>query len=51
MEHNAQRIIELYLDWVNNFLTVESFASHHGFDNMTANRIIECGREIRNMFD
>lgn len=51
MEHNAQRIIELYVDWVNNFLTVEAFASHYGFDIHTANRIINCGRDIRNMFE
>ncbi|AEO14605.1 hypothetical protein MT_57065 [Pseudomonas phage phiPto-bp6g] len=51
MEHNAKRIIELYLEWVNDWLTVEAFASHHGFSIETANRIINCGREIRNMFE
>lgn len=51
MEQNAQRIIELYLDFVNNFLTTQAFASHHGFSIYQANRIIECGRDIRNMFE
>lgn len=51
MEQNAQRVIELYLDWVNNFLTVQAFASHHGFSIEQANRIIDCGRSIRNVFD
>ena len=27
---------DLYLDYVNNFLTIECFANYHGFDTDTA---------------
>lgn len=46
MEQNAKRIIELYLDWLNNFLTVEAFAAYHGFSVYQANKIIQLGRDI-----
>lgn len=35
---------EMYLDWVNNFLTVERFAQYHGISIDKANLIIEEGR-------
>ena len=31
---------DLYLDWVNNFLTVKGFAEHHNIDEKTANELI-----------
>lgn len=49
MEQNAQRVIELYLDWFNNFLSIEAFASHHGFSIYQANMIIQLGRDISNV--
>lgn len=47
MEKNAQIIIKLYLDWLNNFITVEAFAAHYGLSVAEAARLIEVGRYIR----
>lgn len=49
MEQNAKRIIELYLDWFNNFLSIEAFASHHSFSVYQANMIVQLGRDISNV--
>lgn len=38
----------LYLDYVNNFLTVECFANYHGFDVDTATKYINIGKKIHN---
>ena len=35
---------KMYLDWVNNFLTLERFAEHYGIDCETANHVIVEGR-------
>jgi len=40
------RQIELYLDYVNNFGTVERFAEHYGLSKDGANLIINQGREL-----
>ena len=37
-------IEELYLDWVNNFITVKKFASYYGISEVLADTIIEEGR-------
>lgn len=42
---NKSKVIELYLDWVNNFLTVGRFASYYGLDVPTAKRVINIGRK------
>lgn len=39
---------KMYLDWFNNFLTVEAFASYYRLDVETANRVINEGRKIHN---
>ena len=36
----------MYLDWVNNFLTVERFAEHYGLDDDTASAVIDEGRAL-----
>lgn len=46
MEKNAARIIELYLDWLNNFLTIEKFAEHYGMSEFQAKRLIDAGHYI-----
>lgn len=38
---------ELYLDYVNNFVTVERFAEHYGLSIDGANLIINQGRELQ----
>jgi hypothetical protein len=35
---------ELYLDYVNNFISVTGFASHYGLTNEQANQVIKAGR-------
>jgi len=39
-------IIEIYLDWVNNFLSLDKFAEHYGIDEIDANYLIEIGRKL-----
>lgn len=43
---SLDRFVELYLDWRNNFLTVEAFAEHHGLGLDTAQQIIHLGRTV-----
>ena len=42
------RLIELYLDWFNNFLTVSAFAEYYGFTPTQASNIIDKGKELNN---
>ncbi len=42
------KVKEMYLDYLNNFLSVEKFAEHYGMSEEKANRIIEIGREHAN---
>ena len=35
---------DLYLDWVNNFISVKAFADHHGMSQKRALRVIIKGR-------
>lgn len=37
-------IIALYLDFTNNFLTIERFAEYHNFEKSFAEGVIEQGR-------
>lgn len=39
---------ELYLDYVNNFLTVGAFADHYDLSEMSALYVIEWGRKEHN---
>lgn len=36
----------MYLDYVNNFITVSKFADHYGITENEANIIIDAGRKI-----
>jgi len=36
---------DLYLDYVNNFISVQAFADHYGISKEKANKIIDLGRE------
>jgi len=38
-----KRMIKLYLDYVNNFLTVSAFAQWHGLTNIQAQNVIKEG--------
>lgn len=46
---SLDKFTAMYLDWVENFLTVEKFSEHYEISVEQANRIIEIGREISNM--
>ena len=41
-----EKLTALYLDWVNNFLTLEKFASHYGLSVEDAGLVIHQGRII-----
>ena len=40
-----------YIDWRNNYLTVECYADHNGLDDDVAKALIEEGRKIAYTFD
>jgi hypothetical protein len=48
VEQAATHFQQLYLDWVNNFLTVERFAEYYGLDTNEAEKQILIGRKIHN---
>lgn len=45
----AERIlVDIYLDWVNNYLTVEKFAAANGLTEYEANQLISLARHVTN---
>lgn len=44
--HNL--ILDMYLDYVNNFLTVEKFAEHYNITENLAKAIINAGKILNN---
>ena len=42
------KILEMYLDYVNNFLSVDFFAEYYSISVDEANRVINEGRKIKN---
>lgn len=44
-----QKFSEMYLDYVNNFLTVEKFADHYGITVEHAQQIVDAGRAVMNI--
>lgn len=40
--------IILYIDYVNNFITLQGFANHYDIDIDEANLIVNYGRELNN---
>jgi len=43
-----EKIIIAYLDYVNNFLTIQAFAEHHGITPNEADIIINAARKLNN---
>lgn len=43
---NKETIEKLYLSWVNDFLTTESFAAYYGLTYSVARAVIQDGREL-----
>ena len=46
MEFITDKLQEAYLDWVNNFLSIEKFAEHYGLELDEAVMVIRIGRSI-----
>jgi flagellar motor component MotA len=46
LEADNDTIIEIYLDWVNNFISLDKFADHYGLDEIDAHYIIDLGRKL-----
>jgi len=44
-----ERARRMYLDWVNNFLSVSRFAEHYGIGTLAAKLIIDIGRKEHNL--
>jgi len=44
----SNRIIDMYLDYTNNFLTVRNFAEYHNLTENQAMKVIELGRDLFN---
>ncbi len=43
-----EEIINIYLNYVNNFLTVKAFADYYSLTTLDAHYIIELGRNLNN---
>lgn len=41
-----EQLVLMYLDWVNNYLTIEVFAEHHELSVPYAKAMIDLGREF-----
>ena len=49
IDHEQMTIADLqtiYLDWVNNFLTLEKFAEHYGMTVLQAHATMVLGRQV-----
>jgi hypothetical protein len=38
--------INMYLDWVNNFLTLDAFCEYYDMEPREARRVLEIGKEM-----
>lgn len=45
-----KQLREFYLDWLNNYLTVETLAEHHGLDVEQARALINMGRDAHELY-
>lgn len=45
---NREQITAIYLDWRNNFVSVEGYASYYGLTYDEAMRLIEVSRMVAN---
>lgn len=48
MKQTKQKLMEMYLDWLNNFITPICFAEYYHMDIQRALRIINIGRRLYN---
>lgn len=45
---SREQLIDDWLDWVNNYLTVEKFAEHRGLTVGQANALLILAKEVNN---
>ena len=45
---NQHDLIAIYLDYINNFITLKGFADYYGVDDNIAYSVIALGRELYN---
>lgn len=45
---NKTYLIEIYYDWVNNYLTIEKYADHNGLHIHQAHALIELAKMVAN---
>jgi uncharacterized tellurite resistance protein B-like protein len=43
-----KQLIELYLEWVNNWGTLSKMADHYGIDKVDLDQLIHIGRKAHN---
>jgi hypothetical protein len=46
---SLDQFVAMYLDWINNFTTVDCFAEHYQISVADAQKVIDTGRMIRTM--
>ena len=46
---NNMTLTELYLDYINNFLSMAAFAEHYNLTGREAEIVIEAGRELHQL--
>ena len=45
---NREQLAQVYLDWVNNYLTVERFAEHYGLHLYEAEDLLKLAKAVFN---
>lgn len=48
LNQTDEEIIKMYLDWVNNFITLSKFAEYYDITELDAHYIIDLGRKLNN---
>ena len=43
---SLDQFTNMYIDYINNFLTIGAFADHYCISDKTAERIIDLGRQV-----
>lgn len=46
---SLDQFVAMYLDWINNFLSIECFAEHYEISVEDAKKVIDTGRSIDKM--
>lgn len=46
---SLDQFVKMYLDYINNFISIGAFAAHYGITQKEAVNIIELGHQIRSM--